>query len=197
MAAAPDFWFDNAVHLPQMIATGWLSLRGWYEPAGAVSPADSEGGADEPALPYLRPVLLLWLATLGESEWIALDDLAAHLAARSPAWDRLTIAIASGDGVEPAASGWLLPAVPSPSRGAAPRGRARPGPEPPRGARLLESILLGAAYPLGLVRAAEERGSGRRLVQLTPLGATCWPQARRRRPARRSSSSCSCSRTSR
>jgi hypothetical protein len=61
--------------------------------------------------------------------------------------------------------------VPSPSRrGGPPRGRARQGPEPPRGASLLESILLGAAYPLGLVRAAEERGTGRRLVQLTPLG---------------------------
>ena len=57
------------------------------------------------------------------------------------------------------------------ARGAtAPRGRARAAPEPPRGARLLESILLGAAYPLGLVRAAEERGTGRRVVQLTPLG---------------------------
>jgi hypothetical protein len=39
-----------------------------------------------------------------------------------------------------------------------------------RGAGLLESILLGAAYPLGLVRAAEERGTGRRVVQLTPMG---------------------------
>ncbi len=30
--------------------------------------------------------------------------------------------------------------------------------------------MLGAAYPLGLVRAAEEQGSRRRVVQLTPLG---------------------------
>src|SRR6202044_4263667 len=62
--------------------------------------------------------------------------------------------------------------LPSPSmrRNPTPRGRGRAGPEPPRGARLLESILLGAAYPLGLVRAAEERGTGRRAVQLTPLG---------------------------
>ncbi len=35
---------------------------------------------------------------------------------------------------------------------------------------MLESILLGAAYPLGLVRAAEEEGSGRLVVQLTDLG---------------------------
>ena len=62
-------------------------------------------------------------------------------------------------------------AAPSPRRGTSPRGRARPAPEPCRaGKPLLESILLGAAYPLGLVRAAEERGTGRRVVQLTPLG---------------------------
>jgi hypothetical protein len=60
MAAAPDFWSDNAVHLPQMIATGWLSLRTWYEPAGAVAPSDSDAVAIEPALPYLRPALLFW-----------------------------------------------------------------------------------------------------------------------------------------
>jgi hypothetical protein len=34
----------------------------------------------------------------------------------------------------------------------------------------LEAILLGGAYQLGLVRAAEEEPSGRRLVQLTALG---------------------------
>ncbi len=27
LAAAPEFWTDNAVHLPQMIATEWLGLR--------------------------------------------------------------------------------------------------------------------------------------------------------------------------
>ncbi len=31
-------------------------------------------------------------------------------------------------------------------------------------------MLLGVAYPLGLVRTGEELGSGRRAVQLTPLG---------------------------
>ena len=35
---------------------------------------------------------------------------------------------------------------------------------------VLEAVLLGAAYPLGLVRAAEEAGTGRTVVQLTPLG---------------------------
>jgi hypothetical protein len=148
-----------------MIATGWLSLRAWQEPTGMVTPGDPD--VDEPALPYLRPAVLLWLATLGESEWAALDDLAAHLAARSPAWDRLTIAGApdrDGDG-----SGGTSPPE-APRRGGPPRGRARLAPAPPRGVGLLESILLGAAYPLGLVRAGEERGTGRRVVQLTPLG---------------------------
>ncbi len=162
MAAPPDFWADNAVHLPQMIATGWLSLRTWHEAAGAAVADDADA---EPALPHLRPAVLLWLATLGESEWVALDDLAGHLAARSPGWDRLTIA---GRRASRERSG---------ARRRHRRGGARrravglePGLEPPSGPRLLESILLGAAYPLGLVRAAEERGTGRRVVQLTPLG---------------------------
>ena len=31
----PEFWTENEFHLPQMIATGWLSLPDWYElPAG-------------------------------------------------------------------------------------------------------------------------------------------------------------------
>ncbi len=35
---------------------------------------------------------------------------------------------------------------------------------------MLESVLLGAAYPLGLIRAGTEDGSGRIVVQLTALG---------------------------
>jgi hypothetical protein len=170
MAAPTAFWADNAVHLPQMIATGWLSLKAWHEAAGV--PAVGEGEGDEPALPYLRPAVLLWLATLGEAEWVALDDLSGHLTARWPGWDRLSIADGPGGDASVADAAAANAPLPSPTmrRGSAPRGRGRPGPEPPRGARLLESILLGAAYPLGLVRAGEERGTGRRVVQLTPLG---------------------------
>ncbi len=168
MAAPTAFWADNAVHLPQMIATGWLSLKTWQEAAGV--PAVGEGDGDEPALPYLRPAVLLWLATLGETEWVALEDLSSHLMALWPGWDRLSIADGpAADSADATAATALLPS-PTIRRNPAPRGRGRPGPEPPRGARLLESILLGAAYPLGLVRAAEERGTGRRVVQLTPLG---------------------------
>ncbi len=87
-AADPEFWGDNAFHLPQMIATGWLSLKGWNEPTGAPDLESPEAG--ESALPYLRPAVLLWLATLDEEEWTALDDLAAHLAARCPEWDTRT-----------------------------------------------------------------------------------------------------------
>jgi hypothetical protein len=39
-----------------------------------------------------------------------------------------------------------------------------------RGERVLRSLLLGAGYALGLVRAGEESGSGRTVVQLTALG---------------------------
>ncbi len=31
LAAEPEFWNDNAVHLPYMIATAWLSARSWAE----------------------------------------------------------------------------------------------------------------------------------------------------------------------
>ncbi len=170
MAAPTAFWTDNAVHLPQMIATGWLSLRAWHEAAGV--PPAVEGDADEPALLYLRPAVLLWLATLGEAEWVTLDDLADHLTARWPGWDRLSIDRGPAGGPEnPSAANANATSPSSPARRAtSPRGRGRQAPEPPRGARLLESILLGVAYPLGLVRAAEERATGRRAVQLTPLG---------------------------
>ena len=61
----------------------------------------------------------------------------------------------------------------SPPRGTSCRPRQRPGrgPSAPRRAlRVLETILLGAAYPLGLVRAAEEGGTRTALVQLTDQG---------------------------
>jgi hypothetical protein len=169
-AADPAFWGDNAFHLPQMIATGWLSLKGWSEPTGAPDGEAPEAG--ESALPYLRPAVLLWLETLDEEEWTALDDLAAHLAARWPDWDRARIADESdGDPALAAISGSSPLSYPLPARRpATPRTRGRAGAEPLRGDGLLASILLGVAYPLGLVRVGEERGSGRRAVQLTPLG---------------------------
>lgn len=136
VAALPGFWAENAVHLPQMVATRWLALHEWHEQGGMVA----EGSPAELALPHLRPVALLWLARLGESEWVALDDLADTL-------DRL-------------APGWHHPTLP------------HPDPVPPAADRagVLASILLGPAYQLGLVRTAEEDPSGRRVVQLTPLG---------------------------
>jgi hypothetical protein len=170
LAASPSFWSDHAVHLHQMIATAWLGLRTWHEPCGAAIPSV----VDNLAVPYLRPALLLWLATLKETEWIALDDLAQHLSAHAPEWHNR----------------WLTDALPhdrripkiveSPARrsrrAAGSHREARPdtdSEEPSTmapGVRLLESILLGAAYPLGLVRAGEEQRTGRRSVQLTPLG---------------------------
>ncbi|MGP0066575.1 MAG: helicase-associated domain-containing protein [Isosphaeraceae bacterium] len=167
LAAPTGFWADNAVHLPQMIATGWLTLRTWHEPDGA--PGAPAGTESDRAVPYLRPAVLLWLATLGDAEWVALDDLAGHLSSRYPEWDRPNLTEPSA----PVASAARDPAAqaPSPRRGTSPRGRARPASEAlPRGQAVLESILLAAAYPLGLVRAAEEPGTGRRVVQLTPLG---------------------------
>src|SRR5262249_20251302 len=87
LAAQPGFWADNAVHLPQMIATGWLARRPWQERCGGTV----ERGVADWAVPYLRPALLLWLATLDEAEWVALDDLARHFSDRFPRWDRLVL----------------------------------------------------------------------------------------------------------
>jgi hypothetical protein len=156
LAASSEFWTENAVHLPQMIATGWMGLQTWQElepKASEVNPA--------PALPYLRVALLLSLSALGDYEWAALDDLTNQLAQRWPQWDRLSFI------EEPDMS------LAVPRRGTLPAGRARSrvgADGPPRGLSVLESVLLGAAYPLGLVRVAEEDGSGRVVVQLTQMG---------------------------
>jgi hypothetical protein len=148
VAAGTDFWSDNAVHLPQMIASAWITLKTWRE----LELTAAENGATGSALPYLRTALLLLLSTLGESDWVALGDLADHLRTQYPAWDRLSFTD------EPEAAIRVA-------------GRNRAGISPvPRDASLLESLLLGAAYPLGLVKAAKETGSSRRVVQLTPLG---------------------------
>ena len=75
IAARPDFWGENAVHLPQMIATRWLALRDWHEQAGM----RQEGSPVDLAAPFLRASVLTWLATCPEPGWVALEDLAAHL----------------------------------------------------------------------------------------------------------------------
>ena len=140
VAAPPGYWDDNAVHLPQMVAARWLGLRRWHELGGQ----RTDDAAFELALPYVRPAVLLWLATLPEGGWVALDDLAAHLDAVAPGWD----------------APWLDGGLPSPSTA---EGRdVDAGP--------LGSILLGPAYQLGLVRAARDVPGHRRVVQLSPLG---------------------------
>ncbi len=157
LAAPLEFWTENEFHLPQMIATGWLSLPDWCElPPEALAEDDAEAAA----VPYLRCALLLWLSTLGDSEWVALDDLAAQLTARCPAWSRLSRSPAAQDDSSPRAR--------PPARARA-RSRNTAGSRP-RETVLLESILLGAAYPLGLVRAAVEAPIGRRVVQLSTFG---------------------------
>jgi Helicase conserved C-terminal domain len=157
LAAPAEFWTDNAVHLPQMIATAWLGLASWQELEAPSADTNTAG----PALPFLRFALLLLLSAVGESEWVPLDELASQLSARWPAWDRLSFA----DRPEVSSENPRRP-TPTPGRG---RGRAA-AQIVPRGQTVLETVLLGAAYPLGLVRAAEEDGSGRRVVQLTDQG---------------------------
>lgn len=110
VAAPPDFWGENAVHLPQMIATRWLSLRDWHEQAGM----QSEGSPADLALPYVRSSILLWLAKVEEPGWVAIEDLAAHLTRLASGWN-LTLLSDSWlprpeDGVETLAAVLLGPA---------------------------------------------------------------------------------------
>ena len=135
IAAAPDFWGENAVHLPQMIATKWMALRDWHEQAGM----RSEASPVDLAIPFVRVPALLWLAKAAEGAWVGLDDLGELLDGLAPYWDR--------------------PLLSDLGR---PKGTVR--------GETLAAILLGPAYQFGLVRAAEETPSGRRVVQLTPLG---------------------------
>ena len=156
VAAGPEFWVDNAVHLPQMIATGWLGLEDWSEVPAALSEGDENA---PPPMHFLRPALLLGLACLEPEEWVTLEDLGNHLRAVNPVWDR---------------PGWQLDleTAAQPVRGGS-SSRARndaTGARSTRGERLLRSVLLGAGYSLGLVRAGQEKETGRTVVQLTPLG---------------------------
>jgi hypothetical protein len=135
VAASPEFWGENAVHLPQMVATRWLALREWHELIGMRQEGPEVADL---AAPYTRAAVLLWLARGSETGWIALEDLDDHLRRLVPDWDRLLLDTSSTTAT--------------------------------RGSETLTSILLGGAYQLGLIRAAEEVPSGRKLVQLTPLG---------------------------
>lgn len=154
VAARPDYWSENAVHLPQMIASRWLGLRDWHEQGGI----QQDGATAALALPFVRPAALLWLAAIPEDAWLAIDDLAAHLTALHPGWDRPTLGP-----VEPAESPASRP------KGGKAKGEINPA-RPLADVGPLGSLLLGPAYQLGLIRAAEEVPSGRRVVQLTPLG---------------------------
>jgi hypothetical protein len=153
VAAGPDFWWENAFHLPQMIATRWLGLRSWHEQGGM----QQEGSTVELALPYVRPAVLLWLATLPEDGWVAVPALDALLRGLLADWDRPGFVEAAPE------------AEPARGRGGRPR-REEPRADPGAGSGVLESLLLGPAYQLGLVRAAEDETSGEALVQLSPLG---------------------------
>jgi hypothetical protein len=143
VAAPAEYWAENAVHLPQMLPGRWLGLGRWDEALGWQEP----GAPALLAAPHVRPAALLWLARLGEADWLAIEDLAAHFDRLAPGWDR--------------------PALDAP--GAPPPPRASKGGPTDGGAGRLDALLLGPAYQLGLVRAAEATG-GRRLVQLAPLG---------------------------
>ncbi len=154
-AVGPEFWVENAVHLPQMVATSWMGLREWQE--------SDNSSTDSPEsrlhLTFLRPTLLLWLACLKDDEWVALDDLAQQLRTANPEWDRPA----------PRSDAETAPGPGRRGSGSRARNGSQPG-RPARGERLLRLLLLGSGYAMGVVRAGEEQGTGRTVVQLTALG---------------------------
>jgi len=156
MASSADFWTENDVHLPQMIASAWLGLRSWRE-WSEPEPIEAARVIGEPII-YLRPALLLWLAGLEPEDWVTLDDLAEHLTSIFPDWDRPSFE------VEPAERDSSRRS----SKGGAKRER-RPSRED-QARQALERVLLGGACAMGLVRAADEESTGRGAVQLTALG---------------------------
>ena len=156
VAAGPDFWAENAVHLPQMLALRWLALRTWHEQGGS----QQDGATAALALPFVRPAALLRLAAPPADAWVAVDDLAEHFTAVLPGWDRPTLSPPDPD----------APAVTAPSRPRGGRRSEQAAARPVAEGGPLAAMLLGPAYQLGLVRVAEESPGGRRLVQLSALG---------------------------
>ncbi len=158
IAAEPVYWSDNAFHLAQMVAQRWLLLTNWHEQGGI----QRDGAIYELSLPYARPALLLWLATLPDDDWVATEDFARFLKERFAHWDVPTfIALNGGNETPPQTQ----------TRTGVKRAKAKEtAAHDPTGLGTLESVLLGPAYQFGLIRAAEEVSSGRRVVQLTPLG---------------------------
>lgn len=80
--APADFWSDNGVHLPTMVSHAWLSLGDWSE-LGGWQP--TEAGWRQ-HLPVLRLVLLLWLARLGDDQWMPLEDVPRLFRRLCPEW---------------------------------------------------------------------------------------------------------------
>lgn len=158
VAAPAADWSEHAVHLPQLLAIAWLNADRWHDRLGAQDEANNV----RLALPYARPAILLALASLPLDGWAALDDLKLALARVNPDWSRLVL------DVEPAPPAEDAPAEP---RGRSKKGKAPAAAKPKEDqAATLRSVLLGAAYQLNLVRAAEEERSGRELVRLSALG---------------------------
>ncbi|MDB5349694.1 MAG: hypothetical protein JWN86_941 [Planctomycetota bacterium] len=164
VAAPAEYWAENGVHLPQMIAQRWLGLRTWHEQGGM----QTDDATAMLAPPFLRPAVLLWLARFGPDEWVATADLAEHLDRLHPDWSASLLAEWGDPRTDPAAKGRI--GAEARERSASRRKKPDAPPEHPGGVALLEAMLLGPAYQLGLIRAAEEDPSGRRVVRLTELG---------------------------
>ena len=183
---APEFWAENAIHLPQMIATRWLAPADLAR-AGRDAAGGEHGRAGPPLRPARRPALARHArpgrlggprrprcAPRAASPRLGPRHLGRRSAGRRP---RLRRAVAVGRGRR----GQVRSGVGSAGRRRGPR-----------------VLLLGAglpAWPRPGGRGDPAPGGGWSSSRL--WAAMSWRWAPRLHPGRASSTSSSCSRTSR
>jgi hypothetical protein len=161
LPARYDFWEEHAVHLPRLIPLRKLT------PAPLAPDAKPDADAWFPRL-----AVLFWLESLKEDEWTTIEDLAAALTSAWPDWrDQIPARSEASDRStaknKPSYKPKAAEPKPKTKRKVERDGQKRGNGDP--GILYLQSLLLGEFYQLGLIRAAEESPSGRRVVQPTPL----------------------------
>ena len=98
LAAAAEFWTDNAVHLPQMIATGWLGLQAWQELRTGVR--RGQHGRPGLAVSFALPCCFFWRRSANRSG-PPLDDLASQLSDALAGMGSVVVRGAARDALRP------------------------------------------------------------------------------------------------
>ncbi|MDX2035109.1 MAG: helicase-associated domain-containing protein [Isosphaeraceae bacterium] len=82
VAAPADYWSDNAVHLPQMVAVRWLASSMWHELGGARTEST---GADLSTV-GLRLAVMFSLASVPAEAWVAIASIVEAFDLARPRW---------------------------------------------------------------------------------------------------------------